>query len=171
MRARSWLPLFALGTALMACSSPESEKSAQAAQQALGRYESEAQALFQAIEAQSPGPQIAQRADELIALSRVIAAGFVQAQPTCSEYLGAVLGALDQLDRLSSEQLEHDYHQDDALPSAPALCYHAKDLVVHPASVRALLREGDDAERRAQMGREIQEVLGHIQAVRSQLAS
>ena len=66
----------------------------------------------------------------------------------------------------SPEQIEHDYHEDGALPKMPrSECYHMKDVVVHPATALALLAQPEPD--REQVHNEIFEVVTHAMAVRT----
>lgn len=87
--------------------------------------------------------------------------------PVCHAYLKVLLDASPRLADLSLEAIEADYHRDGKLPKSPdERCYHAKDLIVHPATVTILNRQGlDKTERRVQATAEIAEVLGHLEKV------
>ena len=87
--------------------------------------------------------------------------------PVCDAYLKVLLDASPRLADLSLEAIEADFHRDGKLPKSPdERCYHAKDLIVHPATVTILNRQGlDKSERRVQATAEIAEVLGHLEKV------
>jgi hypothetical protein len=72
---------------------------------------------------------------------------------------------------LSLEAIESGYHADGLLPPLKdATCYHAKDLLVHPATVQAMARIGmTKDEQWKQAIHEIEEVLAHLSAVNNQL--
>ena len=76
---------------------------------------------------------------------------------------------MKKLDTLTLEEIERDYHADGALPEAPDFCYHAKDLIVHPATVILLTREPDSELTRGRIGAEIQEVRAHVGQVQTLL--
>lgn len=112
--------------------------------------------------------QVEVKARQLVEQSLVILDQFVALHPACADYLTQARGVVAELPTITLERIEADYHHDGALPPvAAASCYHAKDLLVHPATVLVLLREKPDD---AAIAGEIEEVLAHMDAVRADLA-
>lgn len=112
--------------------------------------------------------QLSQKADQLLTLSESVIESAQSRLPQCNLYLNETLKLKNQLNTISNETLEKDYHHDGALPEAPAECYHTKDLFVHPATVIVLTRD-DPAlkqETKDSISMEMTEVLGHIEIVR-----
>ncbi len=103
-------------------------------------------------------------ATQLVELSDTVLMGASLRLPQCNDYFDAVRAVVDKLDTITLEQMEADYHQDGALPASPDECYHAKDLLVHAATVLVLNQDLND-ETRAEMNKEIGEVLGHVAVV------
>lgn len=88
--------------------------------------------------------------------------------PESREYLRAAKTALHRLRSLTEDAIEREYHEGIRLPERPddgGTAYHVKDLLVHPATVLILLRDGDLAERRADMIHEIERTQSHLNAV------
>ncbi|MEC4088455.1 hypothetical protein [Pseudoalteromonas rubra] len=108
------------------------------------------------------------RADDLIQQSDVVLDAFKLAYPQCRSYLDAVLRLRVSLAEMSLAALEQDYHGDGKLPELPdPVCYHSKDLVVHPATVLVMAKgglAGDDAYLEAEL--EMVEVMAHIEQVK-----
>ena len=69
---------------------------------------------------------------------------------------------------ISVDEIERDYHADGKLPPVKdAACYHAKDLLVHPATVVVLAtNQTHDQKTKEQMHHEIEEVLEHFGQVK-----
>ena len=88
--------------------------------------------------------------------------------PQCDEYLAKTLMLKNNLQEISLENLEKDYHHDGALPKAPGECYHTKDLFVHPATVIVLTRDNPVLNEaiKSSIHDEITEVLAHTEIVR-----
>lgn len=104
--------------------------------------------------------------EKLLDLAEGITPAFVERHPQWRAYLEAALRVKSLWPSLDPETLERDYHDDAALPAegtTPA-CYHMKDLIVHPASAAALMRETPPNVEGAK--REIDEVLAHVGVVR-----
>lgn len=116
--------------------------------------------------ASAPVEELRQHARRLIELSRTVIGAFAVEYPPCGPYLAASLGVLERLDTISPEAVEREYHLDQALPDAPTWCYHTKDLLVHPATVLVLARDGADDATRSRITAEIQEARAHMDAVR-----
>lgn len=99
--------------------------------------------------------------ESLMELGAGLVPDFVARHPHCAEYLDAALQVRTAWKGADLETLERDYHHDGALPKIEnsGVCYHMKDLVVHPATVLAILAQPqpDLAEAR----KEIEEVVSH----------
>jgi len=132
----------------------------------LDDYEREAMALVEGIGQGDPTADLVARVERLLELADAMMPAFIARHPGCGAYLEAARQVRHRWQDLDAESLERDYHHDGVLPSegtTPA-CYHAKDLVVHPASAAALLsQDPPDAEAAR---REISEVLAHLDVVR-----
>jgi len=136
----------------------------------LDRYEAAMDGLIELLEESEDAARIEGATRELIELSLPLLEGMPALQPMCGDYLAAAAKVVDLLDSISEEEIEENYHQDGALPAtSSALCYHVKDLLVHPATVIVLLREGGLESRREDMKAEILENRAHLGAVRASL--
>ena len=88
-------------------------------------------------------------------------------RPACAQYLNALLKAAPRLQYLSAHDIENGYHQDGKLPKSPKeICHHAKDLVVHPATVLVMVKSAQKVEPTA-MKKEIVEVIAHLHHIRA----
>lgn len=134
----------------------------------LANYEIEAQKLVRMTENGSDSETITAQTRQLLDLSEVVIDSARFRLPQCDEYLAKSIAVRDSLNNISHAQLEKDYHHDGALPSAPAECYHAKDLFIHPATVLVLTRDDPalSEETKTAIQREITEVLAHTELVR-----
>ena len=76
--------------------------------------------------------------------------------------------AANKMLTLSLEDIEKDYHADGKLPPMKqAVCYHAKDLLVHPATVVVIAKtQPDNKDTRKMLHAEIEEVLEHFGEVK-----
>ena len=97
--------------------------------------------------------------------------GYIQRFPECRAYLEAAVKVRDIWQSLDAEKMERDYHHDGALPGHgdTPVCYHVKDLVVHPATALVLLAQSPPDFVQAQA--EIAEVVQHAGFVEARAAS
>jgi hypothetical protein len=130
-------------------------------------YRQLATALLDRMVDGSDAPALVSDAQQLVDAGASMVPAFVQRHPHCAAYLDAALQVVEKLPTLDAESIERDYHEDAALPKTDnvAVCYHMKDLFVHPASVVAMLRDAPADLQDAR--REIQEVLAHLHVVDS----
>ena len=135
----------------------------------LAQYEFAAKKLIEEINStQATVENTTTQATDLLRLSEDVISSAQFRLPQCKDYLEKTLVLKDQLNKISHERLEKDFHHDAALPKAPTECYHTKDLFVHPATVIVLTRDDptlNDATRQS-ITSEITEVLGHTELVR-----
>lgn len=139
-----------------------------AAAQAVSEYESQAKAFVEQIDAGADAATLTPLAQNLLDLSVEIEKAYVPLKPECADYLAAASRIVELWPTLSLETIENDYHHDGALPKSEstAVCYHMKDLIVHPATALALLAE--DVPDRVKIRDEIQEVIAHASVVHLQ---
>lgn len=130
-------------------------------------YEAAARALVAAIDGGAHPKEVGEHADGLTRLGLEILDELRAEHPVCAPYFDALVAAAPTMGELSHEQIEADYHADGKLPEMPdPVCYHGKDLVVHPATVSVMARAGlGSDEERAAAKAEITEVLAHLQEV------
>lgn len=146
----------------------EDRKRLQHAAVLLAHYEIEARKIINKIDAGATGKIISEQANKLLDLSESVIDSAQFRLPQCDAYLAKTMALKNNLQEISHETLEKDYHHDGALPAAPAECYHAKDLFVHPATVIVLIRD-DPAfgeATKSSIKSEITEVLMHTEVVR-----
>ncbi|MFY0699338.1 MAG: hypothetical protein JXR04_00865 [Bermanella sp.] len=133
-------------------------------------YKAEANLLLKQLNEKS-SDQIEQLSKNLVNTSQLIISQVNNNLPQCKAYFLALLNAADTMADLPLEEIESGYHADGLLPPLKdATCYHAKDLLVHPATVQAMARIGIQTDEQWQDAKqEIVEVLAHLGAVNNQL--
>ena len=135
----------------------------------LSNYEIEAKKLLAMLDASGLNSEVIQnKAKELLNLSEIVIRSAQFRLPQCNDYLTKTLLLKRNLENISLDTLEKDYHHDGALPKAPGECYHTKDLFVHPATVYVLVRDDPSLidKTKSSINAEITEVLAHIELVR-----
>jgi len=135
----------------------------------LSDYEIEAKKLLAMLdESMTNSKALQNKAKELLDLSETVIQSAQFRLPQCDDYLAKTLILRENLEKISHETLEKDYHHDGALPKAPGECYHTKDLFVHPATVYVLVRDDPNLidETKSSINAEITEVLAHTELVR-----
>ncbi|MBW3549971.1 MAG: hypothetical protein KY442_03850 [Proteobacteria bacterium] len=135
----------------------------------LDEYAEKARELSAAIASRADTSQLQEQTEALLDLAGEISPAYSTRHPHCVEYLEAALAVRDTWSDLDHETIERDYHHDGALPKPDnvGVCYHMKDLIVHPATVLVLLSQSQPDFDQAK--REIDEVIAHLGAVRMQL--
>jgi hypothetical protein len=133
----------------------------------LTSYKSAAEALIVLIDNGGVDTDIENASAALVKSAKPILRSFIKKFPQCQEYLTALNNAADTIPTLTLAEIETGYHADGKLPAiTDANCYHAKDLLVHPATVQAMAKIGiNDAAQRADAKAEIVEVISHFSQV------
>lgn len=135
----------------------------------LAQYEIASKKLISNLESKNASSENTQlQATKLLNLSEDVISSAQFRLPQCKEYLEKTLVLKDQLQTISHDNIEKDFHHDGALPKAPAECYHTKDLFVHPATVIVLTRDDPSLSKvtKEAITAEITEVLAHTELVR-----
>lgn len=141
-----------------------------AASSAWDQYQSIAKQAYNGAKT-APMAKLKQQGVELVGLAEKMLPEFVQANPQCKVYLNAALKAKGDMLSTDLKSMERDYHADGKLPQlTDGSCYHAKDLLVHAASVVVLANEKlAESEKREHIEHELDEVLEHFQLVKNAL--
>lgn len=144
----------------------------QAQSSPLSSYQQQAEALLSKLQQQN-SETIEQDAAALVAASLPILSQFRSRYPECGDYLDALQQASSALPDMPLERIETGYHADAELPPLTnAACYHAKDLLVHPATVQAIAKGGFSEAQHWQAARaEIEEVIEHFGQVEAAMTS
>lgn len=138
------------------------------AQAQLDQYAADAEAMVAAVDGGADTDALSAAAQSLMDQAMAILPAYLSVRPECSEYLTAAAGVTEGWADMTPDEIERDYHRDEALPKsdATAACYHFKDLIVHPATALSLLAQPDvDLEK---VREEIHEVAVHAQVVKQQ---
>ena len=132
----------------------------------LDAYKAQAETLMKSLNTKAA--DTGEQAEKLVDLSKPILADFRAQYPKCTEYLDALDKAAGTMASLPLEEIESGYHSDGKLPTLPdANCYHAKDLLVHPATVQAMARIGLKTDKDWEQAKhEIEEVIEHFDQVK-----
>ena len=128
----------------------------------LKSYQQQAKALLEQLE--KKGTNIESASAQLVKTSLPIVDQFIVKYPECDAYLTALKDAAAFIPTLPLEEIESGYHADGKLPPLKnAQCYHAKDLLVHPATVQAMAKIGIKTDKQWQSAEhEIEEVIEHF---------
>lgn len=113
--------------------------------------------------------RLAVLSSQLTHISTQILPDFIEKQPVCKEYITAAIKAAIPMQTMSLEDIERDYHADGKLPPMKdASCYHAKDLLVHPATISVIVKTlPDTSKNREMVAHELEEVLEHFSQVKA----
>lgn len=132
---------------------------------AFEQYPYQANALLSNIRARKDAASLEAESAELVTLSQILIKEFVVKYPQCTEYLAALSEVATVIPTLPLAEIESGYHRDGKLPKFnEPICYHAKDLLVHPATVQANARLGlveQHAYQNAEL--DIIEVIAHFE--------
>lgn len=134
----------------------------------LAEYEIEAKKLIKGLDTVKLA-QLNNQATDLINLAQGVISSAKFRLPQCEAYLTKTLALKQQINTISDETIERDYHHDGVLPEAAPECYHTKDLFIHPATVLIHTRDHPDLSKptKEAIHGEIAEVLAHLEQVRS----
>ncbi|KPH65172.1 hypothetical protein AMS58_07750 [Pseudoalteromonas porphyrae] len=159
---------------LAACNDSEPKQSAATEKgplTSLEQYDLQAKTLLANIRAKKDAASLEVESADLVTVSQVLLSEFTVKYPQCTEYLNALNAAAKLIPTLPIEEIETGYHADGKLPKFDdPVCYHAKDLLVHPATVQAIARLGFVDEQAFQDAElEIVEVIAHFDQVQKAL--
>lgn len=163
------LPTLFVMQPAMACPDHHQSHDNQTARSSVEHYQKKAVELYQALkQGNAANEDVMQQAHKLMEQSKRILADVMVQAPQCGEYLGATLSAASKMLDMAPSDIEKQYHQDQGLPKAIPECNHAKDLLVHPATVYALAKASKNQWQQV-ASKEMHEVVEHAESVVAQL--
>ncbi len=136
----------------------------------LADYEIQAKKLVNGL--QSPKLAVINtQSTDLMNLAQAVISSAKFRLPQCDAYLTKTLALKSEINTISHEAIERDYHHDGLLPKAPYECYHTKDLFIHPATVLIHTRDHPSLPQATTeaINAEIAEVLVHLDQVRQMI--
>jgi hypothetical protein len=90
---------------------------------------------------------------------------FRRKRPECHELVSLIVESQGQMLSLDLDELEERFHEGVGLPESPDHCFNAKELIVHPQTMRVLARmarqSGED--QREDLQAEYSELLAHFE--------
>ena len=126
-------------------------------------YQSVLEQTIDGIKGTMSGEEISKNAEKLVDTSKIILNAYAEKDRNCKNYIKKTLAAGQKMLSMKLDKIELDYHQDNALPEAPASCHHAKDLLVHPATVYILATKHiGEKSVREKMYKELVELSAHL---------
>ena len=133
---------------------------------AKAEYHSASKALLYKIKTSNERDVISKAAKKVADLASPVLKELVAKNKKCSGIADFIQKQKVKMYELKPSQLESDYHEGAALPAFPDECHDLKELIVHPATVVSLAKYAPELKKaKAQMTDEIEEVLGHFEAL------
>lgn len=113
--------------------------------------------------------KIQEDSETLVVLAKTMLGAFVAKNPACADYVNSALSQTSTMLNASLEEIERDFHADGKLPPMKKPeCYHAKDLLVHPATAVVITKTLDASNRSRKMVKhELVEVIEHFNQVKA----
>ena len=129
----------------------------------ISEYETSAKSLLNNNKKNKSKKTMISSANDLIAIAKPILVKFSQTYPECKELLNVIIKSDVKMSNLSLHEIEQQFHEGEALPEADDICFDAKELIVHPATVIVISKNYKlEKGQRTQINDEIAEVLGHL---------
>lgn len=101
----------------------------------------------------------------MIDLTKPVLAAYSELKPQCQQQLDKVIELLPEIELWSPQEIRHQIEAAQGLPQAQG-CYAARDIVAHPAIVRAFVRQGFDSSQQVRLAHEMDEAIEHMEEIR-----
>jgi hypothetical protein len=101
--------------------------------------------------------------------AKAISSAYAAKHTQCAEQIAEMINLYPAIDSWQAQQIRRDIEAATALPSAEG-CYPARDIVAHPAIVRAIARQGIQAAQRSRLAHEMAEAIEHAEEIAADLS-
>jgi hypothetical protein len=108
---------------------------------------------------------IEQGIDNMLQLAIPVIGAFASVKPQCQKQLDRMIELFPEIDQWSAQDIRLKIEAAQGLPAAEG-CYAARDVVAHPAIVRALVRKGFSPDQQLRLVREMDEAMEHMEELR-----
>ena len=133
---------------------------------AKAKYHSASKELLFKIDRSNDRTEIAKAAKLVADLATPVLSELVSKNKKCQGISSFIQKKKVSMYDLKPSELEVGYHEGAELPAFPDDCHDLKELIVHPATVVSLAKYAPDLKKaKAQMKDEIEEVIGHFEAL------
>lgn len=106
---------------------------------------------------------------EMLEDAKLVVAAFGEKHTQCAAQLARIIELYPEIDVWPAQQIRRDIEGGRALPAAEG-CYPARDVVAHPAIVRAFARIGISSSQRVRLVNEMNEAIEHMEEILADLA-
>lgn len=137
--------------------------------ESITRYLAAAHAIVADLGHDAPNAQsIAASITDMLNDAKPVVTAYADRHTQCTAQLQRVLALYPEIDSWTGPQIRRDIEGGAALPPAEG-CYPARDIIAHPAIVRAFARLGIQPEQRARLIREMNEAIEHMDDISIEL--
>lgn len=133
------------------------------------KYLADAQAIVETLNTTTPDVQLIDaNVTAMIDQIDPVIAAFSQMNSQCTEQLTQMLALRPEVNVWTAQEIRRNIEAGASLPKAEG-CYAARDVVAHPAIVRALARAGIQDGQQTRLLREISEAIEHMEEIQATL--
>ena len=136
-----------------------------APQEAIEHYLEKGRTVLNQLALGSPDTVLIQ--DEItlmLELTKPVLTAYGQVRPQCQEQLAMISDLLPEINSWEPLEIRRRIEAAQGLPQAQG-CYPARDVVAHPAIVRAIVRRGIDPSQQVRLVREMNEAVEHMEEI------
>ena len=101
---------------------------------------------------------------KMLELTKPVLAAYGEVRPSCKEQLTVISDLLPEINTWEPLEIRRRIEAAQGLPQAQG-CYPARDVVAHPAIVRAIVRRGIDPSQQVRLAREMGEAIEHMEEI------
>ena len=131
----------------------------------IAAYLQSARAIVASLEANRPDSvEIAVSITAMLENAKPVLVAFSEKHTQCATQLSRVVELYDQIDSWTAQEIRRNIEGGGVLPPAEG-CYPARDVVAHPAIVRALARLGIQPAQHSRLIREMSEAIEHMEGI------
>lgn len=100
----------------------------------------------------------------MLELTKPVLQAYGEVRPQCQEQLAVVSELLPEINTWEPLEIRRRIEAAQGLPQAQG-CYPARDVVAHPAIVRAMVRRGIEPAQQVRLVREMDEAIEHMEEI------
>ncbi|MGE0174180.1 MAG: hypothetical protein AB7T49_15390 [Oligoflexales bacterium] len=107
--------------------------------------------------------------NEMLESAKPVLVAYGEKNPECKAQLDKVIELYPEIDTWTAKEIKKNIEGGKVLPEGPKTCYPPRDIIAHPAIVRATVRDGLENAKIQKLKKEMEEAIEHAEEIASEL--
>jgi predicted outer membrane protein len=143
---------------------------AETPKEAIENFIAKGQSVMEELDQEAPSAEAIETSiNEMLESAKPVLVAYSEKNAGCKEQLDKIIELYPEIDTMTPKEIKKNIEGGAALPEGGDECYAARDIIAHPAIVRATVRLGMENAKVAKLKKEMEEALEHAEEIGAEL--